>query len=483
MKTTVAVLEKSGGDAATKVVSLLVKSFPESNTRFVLATPDKIAIAEGSKPLYTKKVTSVTAVGNASTSGRGETVTLKTQNATVVFDGRIYSPMLESSIDEFILKKIRSDYEKPMAAFLQHVEGDFSLIVVQEEKLLVTRDPMGVRPFYYGENETIAAIASNRKTLWALGITTPKSFPPGYLGIVTKKGFKLKPIQTLTFAGPKSISIDVAAAKLQKLLDRAVQARVAGLKKVAVAFSGGLDSGLIASLAKKTDLDVLLLHVSMEGQSETEEARKAAEQLELPLQVHLFTEADLRRILPKVVELIEDPEPVKASVGVPFYWNAQKAAKAGYNVLLAGQGADELFGGYKRYIDEYISKGEEAVRKTMFHDVAVIHESNIERDEKICDYHDVELRLPFASFDLAEFAMSLPTDLKLEKRDDSLRKLVLRKTAENLGLPRDIVWKPKKALQYSTGVNNALRKLAHSRSLTVAEYVNQLFLEAREESK
>jgi asparagine synthase (glutamine-hydrolysing) len=113
----------------------------------------------------------------------------------------------------------------------------------------------------------------------------------------------------------------------------------------------------------------------------------------------------------------------------------------------------------------------------MFADVTRLYESNIERDEKICVFHDVELRLPFASFQIAEFALSLPVELKIEKSPDCLRKLVLRKLATNVGLPSDIVEKPKKAVQYSTGVNAVLGKIAKKHGCTINEYARMLFAE------
>jgi asparagine synthase (glutamine-hydrolysing) len=176
------------------------------------------------------------------------------------------------------------------------------------------------------------------------------------------------------------------------------------------------------------------------------------------------------------VELIEEPDPVKVSIGVPFYWTAKKTADAGFRVLLAGQGADELFGGYQRYINDYLLYGKEKVRRTMFNDAVRLHESNIERDVKICSFHDVALRLPYASYEIADFALSLPVELKIEKKADSIRKLVLRKIAENIGLPASITQKPKRAMQYSTGINNALKKIANKHKKTIKEYVNALFL-------
>ena len=218
--------------------------------------------------------------------------------------------------------------------------------------------------------------------------------------------------------------------------------------------------------------------MSLENQHETEEAKKAADELKLPVQVHLFREEEVEKVAAKVVGLVEEPDPVKLSIGLPFYWAAEKTAEAGFKVLLAGQGADELFGGYQRYVNDYLLREKEEVRKKMFNDVAKLHESNIERDVKICSFHDVELRLPFASYAIADFALSLPLELKIEKKTDSLRKLVLRKVAENMGLPASIAEKPKKAVQYSTGINDALKKMAKRQNATVNEYVNKLFLKS-----
>jgi asparagine synthase (glutamine-hydrolysing) len=192
----------------------------------------------------------------------------------------------------------------------------------------------------------------------------------------------------------------------------------------------------------------------------------------------LFEEEEVEKVAAKVVGLIEEPDPVKISIGVPFYWTAEKTAEAGFKVLLAGQGADELFGGYQRYINDYLLHEKEEVRKKMFNDVVKLHESNIERDVKICSFFDVELRLPFASYAIADFALSLPLELKIEKKPDSLRKLVLRKAAENMGLPAAIAEKPKKAIQYATGINGALKKMAKKQHATVNEYVNKLFLKS-----
>jgi asparagine synthase (glutamine-hydrolysing) len=481
MKTTLAILDKMGENAAKIVLATLRKMSPGDKTCIGLATHSKLEEATNAESIQAKKLNAPIALGHASSSPATNGMeVLKLGNATLFFDGRIYSPgPPKGSVANVFANKMQNNYEDATENLLEKTEADFTLLIAQTANIVAARDPVGVQPLYYGENQALAALASNKKALWELGIGEPKSFPPGTIATVTQNGFNFRPVKILEYSEPKKITMKNAAETLQSLLENSVQIRVLGQKEVAVAFSGGLDSSLVALLAKRTGVCVHLVHVSLEGQPETAEARKAAELLKLPLQVHLFTVEDVEKIISKVVELIEEPDPIKASVGAPFFWNAQKAMESGYRVMLAGQGADELFGGYQRYVTVYLRDGEEKVRQTMFHDVAVIHESNIERDKKICGFHGVELRLPFASFEVAKFAMSLPVDLKFEKNMGSLRKLVLRQVARNMGLPEVISNKPKKAVQYSTGINSALKKLAKNHNCTMGEYVNSLFLERK----
>ena len=471
----IAIVNKRGENATETAVAMLKMLKHKGIEAFGVASPATVKIEKSIEALRKQDVDSLVVVGHAFSKifTHDKPQPIKVDDATLVFEGRIY-PATKFSDAEIVAKKLQN-HKKAIKNLIEESEGCFAFAVAETTKIIAGRDIMGIQPFYYGENTESAALASERKALWKIGIKTVNSFPPGNMALVDRNGFKFKPIKTLAYSKAKQTTMQVAAKKLQKVLQHSVRERVSGLSEVAVAFSGGLDSSIIAFLAKNSGIDVHLIHVSLENQPETEQAKKAAEKLKLPIHVYLYDAEDVEKTLSKVLWLIEETDPIKASIGIPFYWTAEKAAEIDFKVMLAGQGADELFGGYKRYVHDYLTYGSEKLRETLFNDVLKLHENNFERDFKICNFHNVELRLPFATYQIAKFTTELPLELKIEKKDNGLRKLVLRQVAENLGLPHFIAKKPKKAIQYATGVNKTLKKLATMKGMPVKEYIQETF--------
>ncbi|MEM1563149.1 MAG: asparagine synthase-related protein [Candidatus Bathyarchaeia archaeon] len=483
MKAIAAVLDKMEGSAVHKVASMLYVLGREGADAFCIATKDQALVKGSLEKLQIEGLKSSTAIGHVFLKilAQDEPHLKQTGNATFILDGRIYTPRVEPSEAYAVAQKLEKDIKIGAEALLKKFDGCFAFAIVEDEKLIVGRDALGLYPLYYGENGDTFAFASERKALWKIGIKRAQSFPPGHLLIANKRGFKIKPVKVLSRSVTASLSIEEAAKRLQILLEQSTIERTHGLGEVAVAFSGGLDSSLVAWLAKMAGVKFRLIHVSLKNQPETERAEKAASQLDMSFHEFLYDEGDVAQTLPKVLLAIEEPNPLTVSIGVPIFWAAERAAELGLKVLFTGQGADEYFGGYKRYLNIYKRFGGEAAERVMVHDILAMHESNFERDSKICAFNNVELRLPFASFPIAEFALNLPLKMKIESPNDLLRKAVLRRAAEKLGLPSEIVNRPKKAAQYATGVAKAIRRLAKRDRLTVKQFLQKLFLEVFEE--
>ncbi|MEM3578760.1 MAG: asparagine synthase-related protein [Candidatus Bathyarchaeia archaeon] len=478
MKAIAAAFDKRGGNAVQAVFSMLKVLGRGRVDAFTLATPKNIDVKNSLEQFSQRGFKSPTVLGHVflKVLAQENIQPIQVEKAVLVFDGRIYHPFMEFPEAEFIEQKLQTsgEIEETAEALVRDFDGSFAFAIAENEKLVAGRDALGLYPLYYGEKNGLFALASERKALWKIGLDNAKPLPPGHILVVNREGFRINFVKI-----PPSItrqtSMEAAVEKLEKLLAQSMIERTAGLKKVAVAFSGGLDSSLTAFLAKKAGVDIYLIHVSLENQRETLQAEETARLLGLPFYKYLYNEEDVERVLPKVLWCIESSDPLKTSVGIPVYWAAERVAELGFGVMLAGQGADELFGGYKRYLTLYSSIGSDSVEKAIARDVLRLHEDSFERDAKICVFHGIELRLPFASYPLIEFALSLPLNLKIESTNDALRKSVLRKTAEKLGLPKQIAYKPKKAVQYATGVDKTLKRLAKRRKMSLKKFLQKIF--------
>jgi len=472
----VAAVNKIGENAVPKVVAMLKELMHRGADAVGVATPNATLIAKSIEEVPIQNIGSSVALGHnlSRIFSRDQPQPVLGNGFALVFEGRLFPSIGLFEVNE-VVGRLASSPLRNAGHIIEKFEGSYAFAIACPNKMIAGRDTLGTNPLYYGENEATCALASERKALWALGIKNAKSFPTGSVAVVNAQGFSFKPIKTVAQPPLEDVDMETAAKRLQDLLLESTKERISDLEKVAVAFSGGLDSSVIAVLARMCRISVQLVSVGLENQPEVGFAETAAEALELPIHVQTYTERDVEKVLPKVLWLIEEPSVLKVSIAIPFYWTAENASKLGYNVLLAGQGGDELFGGYHRYLKQYAEGGVEAVQKAMYHDVATSYETNFQRDNPVCSFHKVELRLPFIDRNVVRFSLSLPPSLKIESSEDPLRKRVLRRMAQNLGMPLFIADKTKKAVQYATGVNKAIQKLAKREGSSSREYVEKVF--------
>lgn len=394
----------------------------------------------------------------------------------IAFDGRGFKPPLEASAISDMVGQF-GNARDAAESIIRGVDGSFAFIILEDgDGMFVGRDPMGAKPLYFGVGGRLYALASERKALWALGIRDEhiKPLPPGSLAEISESSLIIRPVKTLERPKIRSIGEGEAIQELHRALLESVRKRMLDLKAVSVPFSGGLDSTIIATLAVEVGVKPLLISVGLEGSGDLDHAEKVASEIGLPIRAEAYTIEDVEETLPKVLWLIEEASALKASIYIPLFWATEISSKMGLRVMLSGQGSDELFAGYYKYLRDY-GRSEGDLEQTLYNDVLSLHETSLEPEEKVCSFHGVEVRFPYVDYDLASLALSLPAKMKIASADDPLRKRILRHLAKYMGLPQEVYLRPKRAIQYGTGVSKALNKIARRRGLKTHELISQVF--------
>lgn len=409
----------------------------------------------------------------------------------LVLDGEIYGIVegnrvnLHKDLEKYPSSKllfhlIETDQSNLLSTILKvlpKIYGEYSFAVMKKNHIIIARDVMGIKPLYWGENEDYVAFASERKPLWKLGITVVSTFPPGYIGAIDDTMTLHK---TCSLAQPEiiDVSLDEAAARVKTQLFSSLKRRLSRVQvnPVAVSFSGGLDSSLTAKAIEMLGTRVILYSVGLDGAHDIEVAENSASKLDLPLRIRIISPDEIENYICKVIYAIEESNIMKIGVGIPLYVASELANKDKIRVMLTGQGADELFAGYDKYLRLLIAQGYEQLQSELWKDLKQMYHVNLQRDNAVTMANSVGLICPFLDLDLVNTAMSLHPQLKIEGPTDFLRKHVLRIVAQNLGLPEYIVSRPKKSVQYGSGTDKAIRELAKKKGFKHAkDFLHSVF--------
>jgi len=239
---------------------------------------------------------------------------------------------------------------------------------------------------------------------------------------------------------------------LSELICRAIEQSLED--KIAVAFSGGLDSTIIATIAKK-HADVELFCVGMEGSEDMRFAQSAAEELKLPLHKIIINEKLAMEAYGKCHALLP-LDLLKLEILVPVYCAAQAASEKKHHAMLFGSAAEELFAGYDRY---YIYKEEgRDVDSILKEEYKTLPQRDMGWVKKICRHFSIDARFPFYNNELAQAMFSVPIEERMDDR--ALKKTVLREAGKMLGVPDIVLKRKKKAMQYGSGVHKLFMKNA-----------------------
>lgn len=382
------------------------------------------------------------------------------------------------------------DLKDAIKKTVSELDGVYAIVIRDEEtgEIALVRDVMGVRQLYYGQNSQLVAFASERKALWKIGLKEPtRRLHPGSVLIIMPDGSFGE--QQKVIKNPvsnqkiryKTLSSAVEAYK--RALVSSMRKRTQDFDRIGIIFSGGIDSVIIAWLAKKMVREVICYTGGVEGSSDIAFARKIAKRLNLKLRVNELTHNEVEEMIPEVINTIEHTNAGQVEVAIPVYAAVKLAHEDGIKVMFSGQAADELFGGYSWYSTIVRDGGGYAgLRHYMNEDIQLLYKETLEREDKITMAHSIEMREPFLDLRLIRLSMKIDLRLNVKGVSDAFGKHVHRKLAQELGIPRDIAYRSKEAAQHGSGIHQVIdliaRKHGFDESTISAKYLD--LLESRE---
>ena len=316
----------------------------------------------------------------------------------------------------------------------EKLDGMFSFILADQHELFAARDPLGIKPLYYAQTEAGFFLASEIKALLEHSEHI-KVFPPGHY-YHSAQG--LRPYYRFPEIDVFLTDTDVILEKIRQLLAQSVRKRLMADVPVGVFLSGGLDSSIIAALMKPHVPELHSFAIGFPESPDLKAAKSVAEHLGTIHHEYIFSKEEMLAVLPEVIFHFESYDAAWLRSCVPTYLLSRFASQY-VKVVLAGDGADELFAGYS-YLGDY-DRGE-ALRRELLSLIEDFHHCNLQKLDRMTMAHGLEARVPFLDINFVEMALAIDPRLKLHQ-DTGIEKYLLRKAFEDY-LPADIVWRDKK---------------------------------------
>jgi len=384
-----------------------------------------------------------------------------TSSAWMVHNGEIYN---HKQLRETVLKhhtfRTTSDsevivrlYEEFGYDFCGRLDGIFAFMVIDGDDFIAGRDPLGVKPLYYGKDAAGRLYFASEMKAIADQCETFEAFPPGHY-YTPKTGF-------VKYYQPKWEDETLAVEKLdlqviRETLTEAVRKRLMSDVPIGVLLSGGLDSSLISSIAsrliKETGAEPLhSFSIGLDAAApDAIAAREVAKFLGTEHHEIHFTIEEGIQILEKLIWHLETYDVTSIRASTPMYFLSKAITDRGIKVVLSGEGSDEIFGGYL-YFRNAPSVAD--FQKETIERVQLLSTADLLRADKSTMAHGLEARVPFLDKAFLELAIKIQPKEKMPKTYDGIEKYILRKafdTLEQPYLPEHILWRQKE--QFSDGV-------------------------------
>jgi len=385
----------------------------------------------------------------------------------VLIDGQIFNiefiakflKMNNLNSNQNVGRLIYKGYKKKGHSFFNKLSGFYSILIIKGKKVIIAKDPIGHNPLYYLKTDDYLIATSELKAFINIE-ESPRYLKPGTVFIYNGEDSNIQEFHNFELPLKKIPDdwnqLSEIGKKLFKLLDSAVKRSIDIPGKIGSLLSGGIDSSVICALLTKHLPKVDVFTVAVEGSEDLKYAKLFAKEYKDKINHKFFImeKEEMIEIIPDVIYHLETFDAALIRSAIPMYYISSKL-KGKVDVLLTGEGGDELFGGY-HYLKKLSEKG---YRKELIDLLSVEHALGLQRVDRIPYAFGIEARAPWFDLQVSKLAFQIPLRVKLRKINEELiEKWIIRETFKDF-LPKEIAWREK--AKFSKGVGSQFMMRDH----------------------
>jgi len=365
----------------------------------------------------------------------------------VLYDGEMYNQTAAGQLD---IEYFAEMYQKHGKGCFTLLEADYVCAIVEDDEVILARDQVGSRPLFYGTEDGVLYFATEMKALIEYIRFDIAELPPGHT-YSTKDG--LKPFAPYVADIPKLGDMKETAQTVRKLVIEAVEKRMKGVNGVAL--SGGLDSSIVAAIAKQINPNIHLFTVTVDSAPgpDLKNAELMAKFLGLEHHIYRITDEDIASLISEAIWYLESFDEDCIS-GILSNYYASRLAKEYTDAVLVGEGADELFGGYRMVLKSPNVKSDEHRVQLAQKLLDISYNTALRRLDRGWMANGVIYETPFLDAKVVAYSQIIPMDWKIygEKQTE---KFILREAFRDM-LPEQIANREKLRFAMGTGMDDVM---------------------------
>ncbi len=367
----------------------------------------------------------------------------------ILFDGKLFNERPKGQNDISLFREYYKKYERNSFKYL---DGSFSCAIIEkDDEVILARDAVGARPLFYGSVNDVFYFSSEMKGLKDHVHFNIQELPPCHV-YSSKKGLKEFEPYAPEVPDPGE-DLKQAANILRELVVEAVKKRMDDVN--AISLSGGLDSSIVAVIAKEFNPNLHLFTGTVKSAKgpDLENAKLMADFLGMEHHIYEITDTDISEFIPDAVWYLESFDEDCIS-GILSNYYVSKIVKEYSNAVLVGEGADELFGGYRMVLKNPKVKSNEQRERLAQKLLDIAYNTALRRLDRAWMANAVVYKTPFLDAKVVAFSKKIPMEWKIYG-EKQIEKYILREAFRDM-LPEKIANREKLRFAMGTGMDDVM---------------------------